>query len=150
MESISRAIRQAAAERQWYVESEDSESIIVSTTVRDMHRATVVIGFDAVKFRIDYRDSSNLGYTLNDLTTWRASQRIVVKKGPRIHGNYNYWVQALADHIATRTSSLIADHPPSTSPALIADELDKLDHLRARGVLTQEEFDAMKAKLLAR
>jgi len=31
---------------------------------------------------------------------------------------------------------------------MIADELEKLDALRQRGVLTQQEFDAQKAKLL--
>ena len=50
MESISRAIEQAAAERQWYLES----------------------------------------------------------KGPRIHKNYNVWVQDLANHIAERTKKLLA------------------------------------------
>jgi hypothetical protein len=35
------------------------------------------------------------------------------------------------------------------SPILIADELEKLDALREGGVLTQEEFDKQKAKLLA-
>jgi hypothetical protein len=33
-------------------------------------------------------------------------------------------------------------------PSMIADELDKLDALRQRGVLTQQEFDEQKAKLL--
>jgi hypothetical protein len=44
-------------------------------------------------------------------------------------------------------------NPPNrsrTSPLPIADELDKLDKLRRRGVLTQEEFDQQKTKLLAR
>ena len=33
---------------------------------------------------------------------------------------------------------------------LIADELEKLDALRDKGILTDEEFDRQKAKLLAR
>jgi hypothetical protein len=32
---------------------------------------------------------------------------------------------------------------------MIADELEKLDALRERGILTQEEFDQLKAKFLA-
>jgi hypothetical protein len=43
-------------------------------------------------------------------------------------------------------------NPPersSGSPLLIADELEKLDKLRQRGLLTQGEFDQQKAKLLA-
>ena len=45
------------------------------------------------------------------------------------------------------------ENPPKQSNASslsVADELDKLDKLRQRGVLTQGEFDQEKAKLLAR
>ena len=45
------------------------------------------------------------------------------------------------------------ENPPNqsnASPLLVADELDKLDKLRLRGVLTQGEFDQQKAKLLTR
>ena len=153
LEEISRAIEQAAAELQWYGGSASAESIVVSTTVRQKHRATVMIGFDSVNFWIDYRSSSNLDYTSSDRKMWSKDQKFVVTKGPRIHKNYNVWVQDLANHIAMRTRLLLADQrsqSPSPSPALIADELEKLDQLRARGVLTQEEFDAQKAKLLAR
>jgi len=40
--------------------------------------------------------------------------------------------------------------PPNDTTALIADELEKLASLRDRGILTSEEFDERKAKLLAR
>ena len=154
LEEISRAIEQAAGELQWYGASESAESIAVSTTVRQKHRATVMIGFDEANFWITYRNSSNLDYNASDVTMWtNVDKRVVVGKGPRIHKNYNVWVQDLANHIAMRTRLLLADQrsqSPSPSPALIADELEKLDQLRARGVLTQEEFDAQKAKLLAR
>ena len=125
----------------------------MSTTVRQKHLATVEIGFDEDNFWIDYRSSSNLDYTSSDLKAWTKDQKFVVTKGPWIHKNYNVWVQDLANHIAERTNKLLADQrsqSPSPSPALIADELEKLDQLRARGVLSQEEFDAQKAKLLAR
>ena len=153
MESISRAIEQAAAEREWYLESKAPGSIVVSTTVRQKHLATVEIGFDEEKFWIDYRSSSNLDYTSSGLKAWTKDHKLVVTKGPRIHKNYNVWVQDLADHIAERTKKLVAEQRsqiPPPSPALIADELEKLDQLRARGVLSQEEFDTQKAKLLAR
>ena len=42
------------------------------------------------------------------------------------------------------------DAAPVGSQLLIAEELENLDALRERGVLTQEEFDQQKAKLLAR
>jgi uncharacterized membrane protein YdbT with pleckstrin-like domain len=38
--------------------------------------------------------------------------------------------------------------PPPSGPASVADELAKLDRLRADGVLTEEEFRAQKARLL--
>jgi hypothetical protein len=53
----------------------------------------------------------------------------------------------LADQI-----TLQMQNPPersNASPLRIADELDKLEELRQRGVLTQGEFDQQKAKLLA-
>lgn len=129
--------------------------VVVSTMVRT-HRAQVEIGFDARNFWIDYRDSSNLDYNPNDLTRHvqgSGGQKRVIKKGPRIHGNYNLWVEELAQHVAARVQPLVADDRTReirTDPVLIADELDKLDQLRQRGVLTQQEFDAQKAKLLAR
>lgn len=41
------------------------------------------------------------------------------------------------------------DRGAAHSPLLIADELEKLDALRERGILTQDEFERQKAKLLA-
>ncbi|WP_244168729.1 SHOCT domain-containing protein [Mycobacterium malmoense] len=43
--------------------------------------------------------------------------------------------------------------PPTTAPpvaSMIADELHKLADLRKEGILTEDEFEAQKAKLLAR
>jgi hypothetical protein len=34
------------------------------------------------------------------------------------------------------------------SAPLVADELEKLDALRQKGILTDEEFDSLKAKLV--
>lgn len=51
---------------------------------------------------------------------------------------------ALFNTKATPTTS--ADQ--ASSPALVADELRKLADLRAQGILTQEEFDRQKRRLL--
>lgn len=153
LDSISRAIKQAAIEMDWYPVSDGSGEVVVSLMVRQRHSATVSIRFDQKDFWIDYRGSSNLEYTTSDLNRWVDRKEVVVEKGPRIHKNYNVWVQALADHIASRTGKVVADQrsqDPAPSPTLIADELEKLGQLRAQGVLTQEEFDAQKTKLLAR
>lgn len=153
LEDIGRAIQQVAGEQKWYGGAEDDGLIVVSTTIRT-HRATVAIGYDADAFWIDYRDSSNLDYNPNDLVRRGPGvNRRVVKKGPRIHGNYNVWVGDLAAHLGARTRSAVRspqDPPTHVGPALIADELEKLDALRRRGVLTQSEFDAQKARLLER
>jgi hypothetical protein len=50
----------------------------------------------------------------------------------------------------TPRSAIRVEQTRTPSPIMIADELEKLDALRERGVLTQEEFDRQKAKLLAR
>jgi hypothetical protein len=42
------------------------------------------------------------------------------------------------------------DTTPSAGLASIADELEKLNALKEKGIITQAEFDAQKAKLLAR
>ncbi|MEZ4281280.1 MAG: SHOCT domain-containing protein [Myxococcota bacterium] len=153
LEDIGRAIQQVAGEQKWYGGVEGDGLIVVSTTIRT-HRATVAIGYDAEAFWIDYRDSSNLDYNPNDLVRrGPGMERPIVKKGPRIHGNYNVWVGDLAAHLGARIRSAVRssqDPPTHVGPALIADELEKLDALRRRGVLTQSEFDAQKARLLER
>lgn len=155
LEVIEEAIVQAAGERQWYGSVETPGLIVVSTTIRK-HRATVEIGVDASRFWINYRDSSNLDFNPNDLTGWdqdgASRSRVVRKKGPRIHPNYNEWVEELARHIGARTNAIVLTEKTATAGCdqrSVADELEKLDRLRQRGVLTQEEFDGQKRKLLA-
>jgi hypothetical protein len=146
---LAAAIRQAANEQGWRIVAETPGVMQASLQVRS-HEAVVTIGFDETSFWIDYADSINLDYNPNTL---RKTRNRGVIKGPRIHRNYNIWVDQLAKKIA-----IYANAPPkakltepalSRNPVLIADELEKLDALRERGVLSQEEFDQQKAKLLA-
>ncbi len=148
--NIEAAIKSAAQDLGWYT-AEDAPGILRAFLVIRSHEAEVAIGYDETNFWIDYRDSVNLNYRPDGL---RATKTRRAEKGPRIHKNYNAWVSRLADRISAR-----AKNPPkATSGAantadqilLIADELEKLDGLRQRGVLTQAEFDAQKKKLLAR
>lgn len=152
LEEIGRAIEQVAGERQWFGSDQGEGSIVLSTTIRT-HRATVEVGYDESAFWIDYRDSSNLGFNPKDsIRQGPGMARRVVTKGPRIHANYNVWVRDLADHLSARVPSVLRARQarsPRVGPVLIADELEKLDALRRRGVLSQEEFDAQKARLLA-
>ena len=74
-------------------------------------------------------------------------------KGPLIHPNYNVWVRGLAKAIEVRAENppraVASDEASARQRLFIADEIDKLDALRERGVLTQQEFDQQKMKLLA-
>ncbi len=147
-EQLVAAIRVAAEEQGWRIIGK-SPSVMTAVLVRRSHEAVVTIGYDESSFWVDYKDSKNLNYNPKDrMGVGKNRRNVVITKGPRIHPNYNLWVAELANQIAYRTQD-----PPRLSkepPLLIADELDKLDQLRQRGVLTQEEFDQQKAKLLAR
>ena len=90
---------------------------------------------------IDYLGSVNPKYSPNDLVTRRRGWVRVNVKGPRIHGNYNKWVDALAVRIAARVSHPMQQAGPAReqpSALFVANELEKLDALRQRGVLTDE------------
>jgi hypothetical protein len=144
---LAAAIKIAADGLHWRIIGEVPGVIQASLLIRT-HTAVVTIRYDESNYWIDYQDSVNLGYSPNDMRRNGPSPRIV--KGPRIHRNYNLWVDQLAKRIAIQTRT-----PPRTNqaraadPVMIADELEKLDVLRERGVITQEEFDQQKMKLLA-
>ena len=150
---IGAAIREAAAIQRWEIVAETPGSVTARLKIRT-HTATVWIQYDESFYQIDYIDSVNLDYSPNDLRMRKsgpAGGRLI--KGPRIHNNYNVWVGKLSE--AIRRSSKYPGRAPESpeasfvnNPMLIADELEKLDSLRKRGILTQEEFDLQKAKLL--
>ena len=54
------------------------------------------------------------------------------------------WIVALV--LSLRSESLIGSNP--SQPSLIADELAKLNNLRANGLLTDAEFEQQKRSLL--
>jgi hypothetical protein len=147
---LAAAIRAAAGERGWRI-TDESPGLMHATLVVRTHRANIVIGFDESNFWIEYRDSLNLDYNPDDLKKLKNRRGV---KGPRIHKNYNLWVDRLAESIVINAEFPPKSNPTDAAPAgsqlLVADELEKLDALRERGVLTQEEFDQQKAKLLAR
>jgi hypothetical protein len=71
-----------------------------------------------------------------------------------IHPYYNTWVAALERDIAAAIAGLTASErseQPSgdgTAPKLVADELRKLNSLVEDGIITREEFDSQKSRLL--
>ncbi|MDP7073376.1 MAG: SHOCT domain-containing protein [Myxococcota bacterium] len=147
-EQFVAAIRAAAEGEGWRIVAEAPGVMEAQLLIRS-HKAVVTIRYDESHFSINYRDSTNLNYNPKDVvkrgSRWDKSR--VVTKGPRIHPNYNVWVAALADRISIRLRK--PPEPSRPDPLLVADELDKLDKLRQRGVLTQEEFDRRKAALLS-
>lgn len=54
----------------------------------------------------------------------------------------------LADKRADRDAHLVALQAAHAPKVGVADELERLDELRKRGLLTDAQFDAQKAKLL--
>ena len=146
---LAAAIRKAANEEGWRIIAEAPGVMQASLHVRS-HEAVVSIGFDESNFWIEYADSVNLDYNPNGLRKTRTRREV---KGPRIHRNYHVWVDQLAKEIAIYAKAppraKSTEAAPSKNPIMIADELEKLDALRERGVLSQEEFDQQKARLLA-
>ena len=150
LQDLSYSIVHAAGEMQWFVVTQDDKSVTVSINVRNKHDATVLIGFDDQNFWIDYVDSKNLDY--NPIgTTRRVGRKSVKLPGPRIHKNYNRWIELLANRIALRARNPVNQMRAKQSspiPLLIADELKKLAELRDQGILTNDEFEKQKARLL--
>ncbi len=149
---IAEAVRMAAGSGNWDIIGETSGSMTARLRIRT-HTAMVIIHYSESDYQIDYLNSINLDFNPHDLRGPKAGIRSkTIIKGPRIHANYNVWVRTLAESI-----EMYSLNPPkaaeirgdaSGDPIMIADELDKLDALRQRGVLTQQEFDRLKAKLL--
>lgn len=120
------------------------------------HTATVKIAADNGTFAVNYLDSFNLGY--------KEVCRRPPKFGPkrrrkrevscyeRIHPDYNEWVRRIEHDIERHLARLQADHAVRATPGpaklFIADELIKLQALREGGVLSEEEFEAQKRRLL--
>lgn len=153
LEDIERSIISAASERDWFVTGRTEGRLLLSIVVRQKHEAIVAVEFDKETFSILYVDSVNLDYDPKDkVMVGGAHKKRRVIPGPRIHRNYNRWVAALAERIALRVANPIERRAPQRevpSVPMIADELEKLESLRKRGILTDQEFEAQKNKLLA-
>ena len=152
MPRIAAAIKLAALSQNWEIIGESPGAMTARLHIR-AHTADVVIAYTEKKYQIDYLDSDNLDFKTSDYKIPASGPRQArIIKGPRIHRNYNVWVKKLSRSIQVhaRNPPPVPAEPPSTAknPLLIADELEKLDSLRQRGILTQEEFDQQKARLL--
>lgn len=71
-----------------------------------------------------------------------ASDENSVLFGPQHQADFEALAAAVTAAIAGRSA------PASAAPRSVADEIEKLAALRARGILTDSEFETEKAKLL--
>jgi len=118
----------------------DGDGIIRATiNVRDKHFAEIEIPFTSASYSILYVSSNNLDYN---------------EKRQKIHRNYNNWVVKLSATIDKKFRTFSSD-AISTPDVVIGrnqnevySEILKLDDLHKRGILTDEEFEAEKRKVL--
>ena len=141
VEEIQAVILESCLSRNWTPRLEGDGSITAMIDVRGKHSATVRIPFSSESYSILYVSSENLDYN---------------PKRESIHRNYNGWVVKLSQTISyrLRTAARVVASAPGTANVEIEEdvstELLKLAVQRDKGLLTQEEFDAERKKLLDR
>jgi hypothetical protein len=147
---LAEAIKAGGRALHWEVQGESPGMVELRVHIRS-HEASVMVGYDESKYWIDYLDSVDLDYRPND---WRTLDGMGILPGrATIHRNYNIWVAELSKAIRSSCryppKGLADNEVSENQPILLADELEKLDALRQRGILTQKEFDQAKRKVLA-
>ena len=144
LEQIQTAIIEACAARGWQPIVDKEGEISATINVRGKHYAKISIPFTATSYSILYVDSNNLDYNA---------------KKQKIHRNYNNWVVKLSGTIDKQISSgpspiTALPKEPENPTTIENDQLDfygdllKLSELRDRGLLTEDEFEEEKQKLL--
>lgn len=143
IEDVRAAIIKGSQTQLWTAEMAGDKTIRAMLNVKNKHFAIVEIPYSETSYSIIYISSENLDYNPTRRT---------------IHRNYNKWVLQLSTLIKSQFQSLSSNATtPNSNQGLprsdkedIFDELLKLDDLRDRGILTDEEFDFEKRKLLDR
>lgn len=143
IEEVKAAIIQGCQSRDWSVQIVDEGTIRAKLNIDNKHFAEVNIPYSESAYSIVYASSENLDYN---------------ERRQRIHRNYNRWVVRLSSSINQHLQKY-SSAPISTASGRgqtsdddegIFDELLKLDELRDKGILTDEEFEVEKRKLLDR
>lgn len=134
----------------------------VTITRKGMRAALVSGGFGAEKqlhisaiTAVQYKKAGlNLGYIQlsvpGEVVAQRRNKTQTLQQDENtitFYSGGNADFKALADEL---NAAIHAKHEPVAAAPDIADQLRKLGELRDSGVLTQAEFDAKKAELLAR
>lgn len=141
LEEVRALIMNGCTRRDWKPNYEGGSVITCSILVRSRHFVKVEISFSEVDYSIYYLDSDQMDYNA-------AKQSI--------HRKYNGWVNNLRLMIDQQFSEAIAKPPGSIAEELAAGTADqeryeallKLGELRDKGLISEEEFEAEKAKLL--
>jgi hypothetical protein len=123
----------------WSAILDEEGAIHAKILVRKRYAVEVEITHTPESYSITYVSSDNLNY--ND-------------KRQTIHGKYNRWIQNLRASINKKflvnSTNSTQDIATESKKQDVYSELLKLDDLRNRGLLTDEEFEAEKQKLLER
>ncbi len=145
-QEISAAIIKGCIAKGWSPLVNDQGTIRATISPR-VHFAEVEITYTPTTYSITYVSSRNLDY------------RHYKKKPDRIHKNYNNWIVKLSASISQAfhsNSSSTARGPADARTDAVAErgkqdmysELMKLDELRKKGILTDDEFEEQKKRLL--
>lgn len=141
VDEVRAAIIKGSQSRLWTAKIEGETTIRARLNVKNKHYAIVEIPFSESAYSIIYVSSTNLDYNPD-----RRS----------IHRNYNKWVLQLSTMINQAFYGIETDNFSAefNSDCIgvdleeVFEELLKLDDLRDRGILTQEEFETEKLRLL--
>ena len=137
----------------------DGEGVIHASLNVRSHFAEVEIPVTPTTYSILYVNSENLDYLAGNQHYRGETIRPNRDQRPRIHENYNIWIAWLSDSINKELHApsqnagptLGEPHPSAVTDKDRSDVYSKilmLDDMRNRGILTDEEFDTEKKKLL--
>jgi hypothetical protein len=141
LEEVRTLIMKGCAERLWEPEYQGESVITCSILVRGRHFVEVEIPFSETDYSILYLDSKEMDYD---------------PKKQSIHRKYNGWVNnlrimidhQLSDATDKPAGSIVTDMTADNADEERYEALLKLGELRDKGLISEEEFEAEKAKLL--
>jgi hypothetical protein len=135
IEDVRAAIIQGCQAQRWSVEITGDGVLLARFNNKNKHFANVEITYSEHTYSIVYHSSENLDYN---------------PKRDTIHRNYNNWILRLSASIDKQFPLLDARAASAEELESLVEELLKIDDLRDRGILTDDEFDAEKRRLLTR
>ena len=141
LEEVRALIMNGCVRRQWKPEYEGGSVITCSILVRGRHFVKVEIPFSQVDYSIYYLDSDQMDYNPDKQS---------------IHRKYNGWVknlqvmidQQFSEALARPPGSIVEAHAVGSEDEARYEALLKLGELHDKGLISDEEFEAEKAKLL--